>query len=39
VKGSQKGVTIGAVNYKHTIKGIQIGIINIVKESPKGLRV
>jgi hypothetical protein len=39
VKGNQKGVTIGAVNYTHTIKGIQLGIINIVKENPKGLRV
>jgi hypothetical protein len=39
VKGDQKGVTIGAVNYTHTIKGIQIGIINIVKDNPKGLRV
>ncbi len=39
IKGSLNGVTIGAVNYTHTIKGIQIGIINIVKENPKGLRV
>jgi hypothetical protein len=39
VKGHQKGVTLGGVNYTHTIKGIQIGIINIVKENPKGLRV
>lgn len=39
VKGNQKGVMLGGVNYTHTIKGIQIGIINIVKENPKGLRV
>ncbi len=39
IKGNQKGITLGAVNYTHTIKGIQIGIINIVKENPKGLRV
>jgi hypothetical protein len=39
VKGNQKGVTIGAVNYTHTIKGIQLGIINIIQENPKGLRV
>jgi hypothetical protein len=39
VKGDQKGIMLGAVNYTHTIKGIQIGIINIVKENPKGLRV
>jgi hypothetical protein len=39
VKGNQKGVMFGAVNYTYTIKGIQLGIINIVKENPKGLRV
>lgn len=39
VKGDQKGVMFGAVNFTHTIKGIQFGIINIVKENPKGLRV
>jgi hypothetical protein len=32
-------MAIGGVNYTHTIKGVQIGLINIVKENPKGLRV
>lgn len=39
IKGEQKGVTIGVVNYTHRIKGFQIGVINIIKENPKGLRV
>jgi hypothetical protein len=39
IKGIQKGVTIGAVNYTKKIRGIQFGLINIVKENPKGLRV
>lgn len=39
VVGEQRGVTIGAVNYTKTIKGVQFGIINIVRENPRGLRV
>jgi hypothetical protein len=39
VMGEQRGVTIGAVNYAENIKGVQFGIINIVKSNPKGLRV
>lgn len=39
IKGSQKGITFGVVNYTHKIKGVQFGLINIVKENPKGLRV
>jgi len=27
------------VNYTKSIRGIQFGLINIVKENPKGLRV
>lgn len=39
IKGSQKGITVGVVNYTHKINGVQFGVINIVKENPKGLRV
>lgn len=39
VMGEQRGVTIGAVNYTQSIKGVQFGIINIVRDNPKGLRV
>lgn len=39
VKGEQKGVALGVVNYTKRIKGFQLGVINIVKENPRGLRV
>jgi len=39
IKGEQRGVAIGVVNYTKRIKGFQFGLINIVKENPKGLRV
>jgi hypothetical protein len=37
--GEQRGVAFGVVNYATRIKGFQFGVINIVKENPKGLRV
>ncbi len=39
VKGETRGVALGVVNYTKRIKGFQLGVINIVKENPKGLRV
>lgn len=39
IKGDQIGVAVGIVNYTKRIKGVQFGLINIVKENPKGLRV
>ncbi len=39
IKGDQIGATFGVVNYTHRIKGVQFGLINIVKENPRGLRV
>lgn len=39
IKGDQVGVTIGIVNRTHRIRGLQLGLINIVKENPRGLRV
>jgi hypothetical protein len=39
IKGEQRGVAIGVVNYTKRIKGFQLGLINIVKENPRGLRV
>lgn len=39
IKGDQKGVAVGVVNHTHSIKGFQVGLINIVKDNPKGLRV
>lgn len=39
IKGDQVGVTVGVVNYTKRIKGVQFGLINIVRENPRGLRV
>jgi len=39
VNGQQKGIMLGVVNYTKKIRGVQFGLINIVKENPKGLRV
>lgn len=39
IKGEQKGVALGVVNYTKRIKGFQFGVINIVRENPRGLRV
>lgn len=39
IKGDQVGVTLGIVNRTHSIRGVQFGLINIVKENPRGLRV
>lgn len=39
IRGTQKGVAIGIVNYAYKLKGIQIGLINIVRDNPKAMRV
>src|SRR5258706_11638853 len=39
VNGQQNGVSLGVVNYARKIKDVQFGLINIVKENPKGLRL
>ncbi len=39
VQGTQNGLSIGVVNTTNKLRGIQLGIINIVKDNPKGLRV
>jgi len=39
IKGEQRGVALGIVNITRAIKGIQFGVINIVKDNPRGLRV
>jgi hypothetical protein len=39
IKGEQRGVALGIVNYTKRIKGVQFGVINIVRENPRGLRV
>jgi len=39
VQGTQKGLFIGIVNFARRLKGIQLGVINIAMNNPKGLRV
>jgi len=39
IKGTQKGVAIGIVNYAYRLKGLQIGLVNIVRDNPKGRKV
>jgi hypothetical protein len=39
IKGEQRGVALGVVNYTKRIKGFQFGLINIVRDNPRGLRV
>lgn len=38
-KGTQTGLAIGIVNYTWDLKGLQIGIVNIVRSNPPGRRV
>jgi len=38
-KGTQTGLSIGLVNFTWRLRGLQLGIINIVKENPRYLRV
>ena len=39
IKGTQKGVVIGIVNYAWSLKGVQIGLVNIVRDNPSGRKV
>ena len=39
IKGSQSGIAIGIVNYAFRVKGVQIGLVNIVRDNPRSLRI
>lgn len=39
IRGTQTGVAIGIVNYAYRLKGLQIGLLNIVRDNPQGRRV
>lgn len=39
IKGTQKGIAIGIVNHAYRLKGLQIGLLNIVRDNPKGRKV
>ncbi len=38
-KGHQNGLAVGIVNYTWSLKGVQIGLVNIVRDNPRGRRV
>lgn len=39
VRGQQRGIAIGIFNYAHTVRGVQLGLLNYVRNNPKGLRL
>lgn len=39
IRGAVSGVSIGLVNYAHTVKGFQLGLVNIVRDNPAWLKV
>lgn len=39
IRGAQNGLSIGIVNYAWSVKGIQLGLVNIVRDNPRGLKV
>ncbi len=39
VRGHTSGLSIGIVNYTRTLKGVQLGLINMVDRNPRGRRV
>lgn len=39
VRGHTSGLTIGLINYTRTLKGVQLGVINMVDRNPRGRRV
>jgi hypothetical protein len=39
VLGHQQGLTIGIVNFARSLNGVQLGLINIVRDNPAGRKV
>ncbi len=39
IRGRQRGLTIGIVNYARSLHGMQLGVVNIVRSNPSGRRV
>lgn len=39
VRGHTTGLTIGLVNYTRTLNGVQLGLVNVVRENPKHRQV
>ncbi len=39
VRGAQKGISIGIVNYAERLFGLQLGVVNVVRDNPAPFRV
>ena len=39
VLGHQTGLTIGVVNYAWSLSGVQLGLLNIVRDNPPGRKI
>ena len=39
VRGFQKGVTIGIVNYAERVFGLQFGVVNVIRDNPVPFKV
>lgn len=39
VRGHTTGLTIGLLNYTRTLHGVQLGVLNVVSENPRGRRM
>ena len=39
IAGEQRGLSIGILNYAEKLEGVQLGLINIAKNNPKGAKV
>lgn len=39
IRGRQRGLTIGLYNYTRDLSGIQIGLLNVARNNPPGLRI
>jgi hypothetical protein len=39
VRGQQRGLTIGLYNYARVLHGLQLGLVNVARNNPRGLQV
>ena len=39
IRGAQTGLSIGIVNYAWSVRGVQLGLVNIVRNNPRGLKI
>ena len=39
IRGTQRGLTIGLINYARTLHGVQLGLVNIARNNPPGATI